>query len=80
MVRPKSALPPDWVIARRASFGARFREARLRANLSQQAVCERTGLARATLQDIEAGRSSCTIDTLFLIADAIGVPARDLLG
>ncbi|MFI8254067.1 helix-turn-helix domain-containing protein [Streptomyces filamentosus] len=80
MVRPKSTLPPDWVLARRAAFGVRVREARLYANLTQQTVCERSGLSRWTVQEVEAGRSSPTVDTLFLLADAIGVPASELLG
>ncbi|MFJ4907739.1 helix-turn-helix domain-containing protein [Streptomyces sp. NPDC093249] len=78
MVRPKSALPPEWVLTRRVAFGARVRHARLYANLTQQAVCERTGLARATVQEIEAGRASPTVDTLLLLADAIGVPPAQL--
>ncbi|MFF9146307.1 helix-turn-helix domain-containing protein [Streptomyces sp. NPDC014861] len=80
MVRPKSAQPPDWVLTRRAAFGVRVRDARMHANLTQQAVCELSGLSRWTVQEVEAGRSSPTLDTLFLLADAIGVPAADLLG
>ncbi|MBB4987510.1 helix-turn-helix domain-containing protein [Streptomyces nymphaeiformis] len=78
MVRPKSAPPPDWVLARRAVFGARVRDARLYANLTQQAVCERSGLGRATVQEIEAGRAAPTVDTVLLLADAIGIPPGQL--
>ncbi|MEU2660188.1 helix-turn-helix transcriptional regulator [Streptomyces sp. NPDC007325] len=43
-------------------------------------MCELAGLSRWTVQEVEAGGLSPTLDTLFLLADAIGVPAADLLG
>lgn len=79
MVRPKSAPPPDWVLDRRRRLGERIREARNHANLTQQKVSESTGIDRSVLIDIEHGRRAPTIDTLFLIADAIGVPLAELV-
>ncbi|CCA56173.1 hypothetical protein SVEN_2887 [Streptomyces venezuelae ATCC 10712] len=55
-------------------FGARVRDARMYANLTQQRVGELSGLARATIQEIESGRAAPTVDTVLLLADAIGVP------
>ncbi|MFH8717218.1 helix-turn-helix domain-containing protein [Streptomyces zaomyceticus] len=51
-----------------------MRDARMYADLTQQAVCERSGLGRTTVQEIEAGRAAPTVDTVLLLADAIGVP------
>ncbi|HEY9370943.1 helix-turn-helix transcriptional regulator [Streptomyces sp.] len=79
MVRPNSAPLPDWVLARRRRIGEQIRQARLHANLTQQAVGERTGIDRSAIIGIEYGRSAPSIDTLLLIADAIGVPLAELV-
>ncbi|GGU13454.1 helix-turn-helix domain-containing protein [Streptomyces violascens] len=76
---PRSTPPPDWVLTRRRVVGERIRAARLHASLTQQGVCERTGIDRATYNRIEQGHASPLLDTLFLIADAIGVPLADLV-
>jgi len=44
----------DWARYRRAA-GQRVREERLRANLTQEALADRSGVGRNTLQRIEAG-------------------------
>jgi transcriptional regulator with XRE-family HTH domain len=59
--------------------GDRIRAARLRANLTQQQVGERTGIDRATYNRIEQGHASPLLDSLIRIADAIGVPLADLV-
>ncbi|MER7814098.1 helix-turn-helix transcriptional regulator [Streptomyces sp. NPDC096153] len=76
---PRSTPPPDWVLARRRQIGANLRAARLYANLTQQAVSERTGIDRSVIVSIEHGHSAPLIDTLILVADAIGVPLEDLM-
>lgn len=76
---PRSVPPPDWVVTRRQAVGERIRAARLRANLTQQQVGERTGIDRATYNRIEQGHASPILDSLILIADAIGVPLADLV-
>ncbi|MBT2523885.1 helix-turn-helix transcriptional regulator [Streptomyces sp. ISL-99] len=76
---PRSAPPPDWVLVRRRAIGDQIRASRLRANLTQEAVAERAGMDRATYNRIEQGHSAALIDTLILIADAIGVPLADLV-
>lgn len=73
-------IPPDpALLERRRRIAAQIREARLRANLSQQDIVTRTGIDRSAYQDIEHGRASPRVDTLLRIADAIGVPAAELV-
>lgn len=73
-------IPPDpALLERRRRVAARIRDARLYANLSQQDIVTRTGMDRSAYQDIEHGRASPLLDTLFRIADAIGVPLADLV-
>ena len=77
---PRSIPPPPSVLARRRRIGEQIRAARLRANLTQEQVADRAGgLDRATYNRIEQGHSSPLLDTLILIADAIGVPLSDLV-
>lgn len=73
-------IPPDpRLLERRRRIAAQIRAARLYANLSQQDVIDRSGLDRSTYQAIEHARSSPLLDNLLRIADAIGVPAADLI-
>lgn len=74
-----AAQPPDSVITRRRAVGNRIREARLYANLTQERVALVTGIDRPSIVRIEQGQQSPTLDTLFRIADAIGVPLADLV-
>lgn len=76
---PRSVPPSDWVIARRRAIGDRVRAARLYANLTQETVAARTGMDRAAYNRIEQGHASPLLDSLILIADAIGVPLADLV-
>lgn len=76
---PRSTPPDPWVIDRRRQVGDRIRAARLYANLTQEQVALTTGLDRSTYNRIEQGHSSALLDSLILIADAIGVPLSDLV-
>lgn len=76
---PRSTPPPDWVLARRRQIGDQIRAARLHRNLTQEAVAHRIPMDRATYVRIEQGQAAALIDTLLLIADAIGVPLADLV-
>ncbi|MEI5100276.1 helix-turn-helix transcriptional regulator [Streptomyces sp. PmtG] len=73
------ARPSDSVLARRRAVGERIRAARLYANLTQERVALETGLDRPSVVRIEQGQQAPTLDTLFRIADAIGVPLADLV-
>ncbi|MFE5090586.1 helix-turn-helix domain-containing protein [Streptomyces sp. NPDC056638] len=72
-------MPPERVIARRRVIGDHIRAARLHANLSQEQVALRAGMALASYNRIEQGHSAALIDSLIRIADAIGVPLADLV-
>ncbi|MFJ2249464.1 helix-turn-helix domain-containing protein [Streptomyces sp. NPDC093108] len=72
-------MPPEHVLARRRVIGDRIRAARVHTNLTQEAVSLRTGIRIATISEIEQGHRAARIDSLILIADAIGVPLADLV-
>lgn len=71
--------PPE-VLARRREVGDQIRRVREHHNLSQQDVCGRSGIDVASYSRIEQGHASPLLDTLIRIADAIGVPLRELVG
>ncbi|MFI7239641.1 helix-turn-helix domain-containing protein [Streptomyces cyaneofuscatus] len=72
-------MPPDRVRARRLQIADQLRAVRLHANLTQEAVSIRAGIALDTYNRIEQGHSSPQLDTLIKVADAIGVPLEDLV-
>ncbi|MGW9299443.1 helix-turn-helix domain-containing protein [Streptomyces cyaneofuscatus] len=76
---PRSKPPPAWVIARRRAIGDRIRAARQEAKLTQEQVALRIPMDRATYNRIEQGHVAALVDSLILIADAIGVPLSDLV-
>ncbi|MER7833459.1 helix-turn-helix transcriptional regulator [Streptomyces sp. NPDC095602] len=76
---PRPTERPEWVRARRRAIGEQIRAARLHANLTQEAVALRAGIDRAGYVRVERGQVAATIDSLILIADAIGVPLADLV-
>ena len=67
---------PDWVLLQRRLIGTRLRSLRMARGWSQEQLGERAGLDRRTISSIELGSRSPLLDHLFLIADALGVPAR----
>lgn len=73
------APPPDWVLARRRVIGARIREARLYANLTQEKLAELAGMDRQSVNRIEQGHASPLLDNLIRLADALGTPLADLV-
>ncbi|MEV5168192.1 helix-turn-helix transcriptional regulator [Streptomyces werraensis] len=77
---PSASPPPDWVLVERQAVGDRIRAARLRANLTQEAVALAAETDRSSVVRIERGQQSATVDTLIRLAAAIGVPLRDLVG
>lgn len=70
---------PDWVLHRRRAIGSRIRDVRLHRNLTQEALAERCGLDRKTINRIEGGMASPLLDHLILIADQLGVPLATLV-
>lgn len=76
---PRPTSPTDEVIARRRAVGEQIRRVREHHNLTQQAVCELSGIDVATYSRIEQGHASPKVDTLIRIALAIGVPLSELV-
>ncbi|HBF84607.1 MAG TPA: transcriptional regulator [Streptomyces sp.] len=72
-------MPSERVLARRRAIGAQIQAARARAGLTQEAVSLRTDIRIATISEIETGYRAARLDSLILIADAIGVDLADLV-
>jgi transcriptional regulator with XRE-family HTH domain len=62
-----------------SQIGDRLRSAREAASLTQMEVAFRSGLSLATVQRIENGRNTPTLQTLRAMAEASGADLPDLL-
>lgn len=62
-----------------AKLGARLRELRVSAGLTQAEVARRTGIHRPNIARVEAGRHTPSLETLSRLASAIGVPTTSVL-
>jgi DNA-binding XRE family transcriptional regulator len=60
-------------------LGARLRELRLAAGLTQAELARRTGIHRPNIARVEAGRHTPSLETLSRLAVAIGVPTTRVL-
>ncbi|MDH3199533.1 MAG: helix-turn-helix domain-containing protein [Myxococcales bacterium] len=60
-------------------LGARLRELRLAAGLTQAELARRTGIHRPNIARVEAGRHTPSLETLARIASAIGVSTTHVL-
>ena len=60
-------------------FGKRLRELRLERALSQEKLGELAGLDRTYVSSAEAGRRNVSLKTIYKLAEALGVEAKDLL-
>ena len=56
-----------------------MRTARRAKGLSQDVLADRSGLHRAHIGEIERGETNVTIQTLKILADALGVTLCDLV-
>jgi transcriptional regulator with XRE-family HTH domain len=70
---------PDWVHARRREIGARIRDARLNANLTQLQLGELIGRDHRTIHRWEYALRIPDLEDLLLIADALDTPLADLV-
>jgi XRE family transcriptional regulator, regulator of sulfur utilization len=61
------------------AIGARLRALRERRELSLGALAARSGLGKGTLSELETGRRNPTIETLFAVTTALGVPFSAVL-
>jgi transcriptional regulator with XRE-family HTH domain len=57
-----------------SATGARLRELREARNLSVSELARMTGLGKGTLSELESGRRNPTLQTLFSVTTALGVP------
>lgn len=62
-----------------ARLGARVRELRRAAGLTQAELARRTGIHRPNIARVEAGRHTPSLETLARLAAAIGVPTATVL-
>lgn len=59
--------------------GQRLRRLRRERALSQQDLLRLTGVAQATLSDLERGKRGARASTLRKLAEALGVEPRELM-
>jgi len=62
------------------AVGRRIKAIRGRKGVTQDQLAELAGLNRVHLYRIETGRQSMTLRTLKIMADALDVKMRDLIG
>lgn len=60
-------------------FGEVLREARIEAGLTQEKLAFEAELDRTFISRLEHNRTSPTLDTLFRLADALGLTASALV-
>jgi transcriptional regulator with XRE-family HTH domain len=61
------------------AIGTAIRAARVAASLSMTALAERCGISQPYLSQLENGKGSPSINTLYKLANALGVSPQDLL-
>ncbi|TLS41999.1 helix-turn-helix domain-containing protein [Streptomyces montanus] len=69
---PPSRLPLDWV-------AASLRRERTRAGLSLSELAKRAGIAKSTLSQLEAASGNPSMETLWALGVALGVPFSALV-
>ncbi len=63
----------------RLQFGSRIRELRIAAKLTQKSLAKKAKLNHSYLSEIERGMKSASLDTIAVLAKALGVSPADLL-
>jgi transcriptional regulator with XRE-family HTH domain len=63
----------------RRDFGLRVRALRKALGLSQEALADIAGLHRTYIGSVERGERNVTLTNIYALADALGVPAHELL-
>lgn len=71
-----SATPKQF--EQRAAFGARVRELRFRAGLSQEDLAHRAELDRSYVGQVERGERNISLDNIHRIADALAIAASSM--
>ncbi|MDR6980516.1 transcriptional regulator with XRE-family HTH domain [Streptomyces sp. 3330] len=70
--RPPSRLPLDWI-------AAALRRERTRAGLSLSELAKRAGIAKSTLSQLEAASGNPSMETIWALGVALGVPFAALV-
>jgi len=70
----------DRDVDRQASLGGAIRERRLAGELTLVALAERSGLSQPFLSQVENGRATPSMDSLYRIASALGTTPQGLFG
>lgn len=70
---------PEWVLPRRQALGRHIARLRAAQGLVVDDIAGATGLDRKTVMATEGARNAPTLDTLLLIAHALGVSVSTLL-
>ena len=73
MKKPKNEL------SAREVFGQNLRRVRRLKDISQEELALRADLSRTYVSEVERGIRNVSIDNMSLIAQALGVPLRDLV-
>ena len=60
------------------AIGKRIKIARIRADLTQEALAEKAGLSITHMSNIELARTGASLDVVFRLADALEVPVQKL--
>lgn len=63
----------------RILFGTNFRAARMKAGMSQKDVQTETGIRQHYVSELENGLQNPTLETMTMLAHAVGVELRALL-
>lgn len=73
MEKTHASLPP------REIFGANLRRVRRLKDISQEELAHRANLSRTYVSEVERGIRNVSIDNMGLLAEAIGVPLKQLV-
>jgi transcriptional regulator with XRE-family HTH domain len=60
-------------------LGATFRKFREQQELSRYALAQRSGMDSSWLRRFENGQSGIRVETLLILAKALGVPASEII-
>ena len=63
----------------RATLAKNMVKLRLQAGLTQRALAARSGTTQRRISQLEAGRLNATLDTVNVVARALGVDPRELV-
>lgn len=74
------AVDPEQAQAWQRAFGSRVRQLREDAGFSQMRLAEAANLHTTYVSSLERGRRNVSLVNIHVLAEALGVDVRDLLG